>query len=149
MSDKLNETIQDIAVRHGVVLGKDDPILILHTMNERLLEDNRKAQQDLLLQFKEEMESISSQWKDDAKEKAEKILNAALAGSKEAMDKILREATSESVHAMKKLISDSLTEARYLTQQTRKTNRFTWLSSVAMLTVSSAFMLLFLVDVLR
>jgi hypothetical protein len=149
MPDKINETIQYIAVRHGVVLGEDDPILIFHTMNERLLEDNRKAQQDMLVQFKEEMESISSQWKDDAKEKAEKVLNAALTGSKEAMDKILREAITESVHAMKRLISDSLTEARYLTQQTRKINRFTWLSSVAMLTVSCTFMLLFLADFLR
>ncbi|TID99894.1 conjugal transfer protein TraM, partial [Legionella pneumophila] len=144
MSVKINEAIQDIAVKHGVVLGKDDPVLILQTMNERLLEENRKAQQDMLTHFKEEMEDISSQWKDDAKEKAEKVLNAALASSKEAMDKILRETTSEFVHAMKRLISDSLTEARYLTQQTRKTNRFTLLSSGAMLTVSCAFMLLFL-----
>jgi len=71
MSDKLNEAIQAIAVEHGVILGKDDPILMLHTMNEKLLEKNRIAQQDLLTQFKEEMELISSQWKDDAKEKAE------------------------------------------------------------------------------
>ncbi|HCX3268081.1 TPA: conjugal transfer protein TraM, partial [Legionella pneumophila] len=112
-------------------------------------EENRKAQQDMLTHFKEEMEDISSQWKDDAKEKAEKVLNAALASSKEAMDKILRETTSESVHAMKRLISESLTEARYLTQQTRKTNWFTLLSSVAMLTVPCAFMLLFLIDFLR
>lgn len=149
MSVKTNKAIQDIAVKHGVVLGKDDPILILQTMNEKLLEENRKAQQEMIAQFKEEMENISSQWKSDAKEKAEKVLNAALACSKETMDKILREATSESVHAIKRLISDSLTEARYLTQQTQKTNRFTLLSSVAMLTVSCAFMLLFLVDVLR
>jgi vacuolar-type H+-ATPase subunit H len=149
MSDKINETIQDIAVKHGVVLGKDDPVLILQTMNERLIEENRKAQQDMLTHFKEEMEDISSQWKDAAKEKAEKVLNTALASSKEAMDKILRQTTSEFVHAMKKLISDSLTEARYLTKQTRKTNRFTLLSSGAILTVSCAFMLLFLTDFLR
>lgn len=149
MPNKINETIQDIAIKHGVVLGKDDPILILQTMNEKLLEENRKAQQEMITQFKEEMENISSQWKDNAKEKAEKVLNAALASSKEAMDRILRETTTESVHAMKRLISDSLTEARYLTQKTRKTTQFTLLSSVAMLTISSAFMLFFLVDILR
>lgn len=146
MSDKINETIQDIAVKHGVVLGKDDPVLILQTMNEKLLEENRKAQQEMIAQFKEEMENISSQWKDDAKDKAEKVLNAALSSSKEAMDKILRQATSESALVMKNLISDSLTEARDLTQQTRKTNQFTLLSSVVMLTISCAFMLLFLIN---
>lgn len=146
MSDKINETIQDIAVKHGVVLGKDDPVLILQTMNEKLLEENRKAQQEMIAQFKEEMENISSQWKDDAKDKAEKVLNAALSSSKEAMDKILRQATSESALVMKNLISDSLTEAQDFTQQTRKTNQFTLLSSVVMLTISCAFMLLFLIN---
>lgn len=136
MSDKLNETIKDIAVKHGVVLGKDDPILILQTMNEKMLEENREAQQDILVQFKEEMESISSQWKDDSKEKAEKVLNAALAGSKEAMAKLLQESTSESVQAMKKMISDSLAESRDLAQQTRKFSRFALFSSTAILTGS-------------
>jgi len=136
MSDKLNEIIKDIAVKHGVVLGKDDPILILQTMNEKLLEENREAQQDILVQFKEEMESISSQWKDDAKEKAEKVLNAALVGSKEAMAKLLQESTSDSVQAMKKMISDSLAESRDLAQQTRKFSRFALFSSIAILTGS-------------
>jgi hypothetical protein len=84
MSEKLDKIVQDITIKHGVLLGKDDPILMLQTMNEQLIEENRKAQQDLLVQFREEIESISSQWKDDAKEKAEKILNVALASSKEA-----------------------------------------------------------------
>ncbi|HAU1711841.1 TPA: conjugal transfer protein TraM [Legionella pneumophila] len=149
MSEKINEAIQDIAGKHGVVLGRDDPVLILQTMNDRLLEENLKAQQEMLTQFKEEMESISSQWKVDAKDKAEKVLNAALASSKEAMNKILREATNEFVYVMKNVISDSLTEAKDLTQQTRKANRFTLLASVTILTVSCAFMLYLLINFSR
>ncbi len=133
MSEDIDETIKEIAVRHGVVLSKDDPILILQTMNERLLEETRKAQQEMLAQFKEEMENISSQWKDDAKDKSEKILSAALASSKAAMAILLQEFSSESVHAMKKMISDSLAEACYLTQQTRKLSRFALFSSIAIL----------------
>ncbi|HAT1822791.1 TPA: conjugal transfer protein TraM [Legionella pneumophila] len=149
MSEKINEVIQEIAGKHGVVLGRDDPVLILQTMNDRLLEENRKAQQEMLTQFKEEMESISSQWKVDAKDKAEKVLNAALASSKEAMNKILREATNEFVYVMKNVISDSLLEAQDLTQQTRKANRFTLLASVTILTVSCAFMLYLLINFSR
>ena len=140
MSSKLDEALQDIAVKHGVILGKDDPILMLQTMNEKLLEANRKAHQEMLVQFKEEMELISSQWKDDAKEKAEKVINAALAGSKEAMSKLLQESTNESVQAMKKMISDSLVEARGLAQQTRKFSRFVLWTSAVMLTVSGLLM---------
>ena len=107
MTNKLHEAIQDIAIKHGVILSKDDPILILQTMNDKLLEKNRQAQQNMLLQFKEEMENISSQWKYDAKEKAEKILNAALGSSKEAMSRLLQESTHESIQAMRKMITDS------------------------------------------
>ncbi|WP_367607870.1 conjugal transfer protein TraM [Legionella sp. W05-934-2] len=135
MSDKINEAIRDIAVKHGVVIGKDDPILILQTMNERLLEENWKAQQEMLARFKEEMENISSQWKDDAKEKAEKVLNAALTSSKETMKKILRDTTNESVYAMKSLVSESLAEAHYLAHRTRKFSWFTLLLSAAILIV--------------
>ncbi|HBD7093946.1 TPA: conjugal transfer protein TraM [Legionella pneumophila] len=144
MPHKINEAIQDIAIKHGVVLGKDDPILILQTMNDRLLEENRKAQQEMLAQFKEEMENISSQWKDDAKEKAEKILNTALASSKEAMAKLSREAISESILTTREMISNSLAEARALKLQTRKYSILTLLTSAIMLTAFCMFMLFFL-----
>ncbi len=143
MSEKLDKIIQDITVKHGVLLGKDDPILMLQTMNEQLIEENRKVQQDLLIQFREEMEGISSQWKDDAKEKAEKVLNAALASSKEAIARLLQESTRESIQVMKKLISDSLIEAHSLTQKTQKFSRFALLSSATLLAASCMILLLF------
>lgn len=142
MSEKLDKIIQDITVKHGVLLGKDDPILMLQTMNEQLIEESRKAQQDLLVKFREEMEGISSQWKDDAKEKAEKVLNAALASSKEAMARLLQESTRESVQAMKKLLSDSLIEAHALTQKTQKFSRFTLASSATLFAASCVLLIL-------
>lgn len=145
MSDKFDAAIQEIAVRHGVVLSKDDPILILQTMNDRLIEEARQAQAAMLTQFREEMESISSQWRDDAKEKAEKIINAALAGSKEAMARILLESTNVSVQSVERMISDSLAEARDLSQQTKKFGWFMLVSSVLILAASSLFILFFLV----
>lgn len=143
MSEKLDKIIQDITVKHGVLLGKDDPILMLQTMNAQLIEENRKAQQDLLVQFREEMESISSQWKDDAKEKSEKVLNAALASSKEAITRLLHESTKESVQVMKKLISDSLIEAHSFTQKTQKFSRFALVSSATLFAASCVVLLLF------
>lgn len=149
MLENIDQSIQDIAVKHGVLLGKDDPILILQTMNNRLLEENRKAQQDLLTQFKEEIENISSQWKDDAQIKAEKILNTALAISKESMARLFQQFTNESVQTMRKMISDSLAEAHDLAQQTQKFSRFALLSSAAILITASFLMFFFLDYVLR
>lgn len=145
MSEKLNHAIQEIAIKHGVVLSKDDPILILQTMNERLIEESREAQAAMLVQFREEMEGISSQWRDDAKEKAEKIINAALAGSKEAMAKLLLESTNASVQSVERMISVSLAEARDLSKQTKKFGWLMLVSSVVILAASSLFMLFLLV----
>ncbi|HHT9981003.1 TPA: conjugal transfer protein TraM [Legionella pneumophila] len=143
MSERLDQAIQEIAIKHSVVLSKDDPILILQTMNERLIEETRQAQAEMLAQFREEMEAISSRWKDDAKEKAEKVLNAALASSKETMTKISQEYTRESVQEMKKLMTNALVESHDLTRKTRKLSQSTLLLSAAILCASCLMVLIF------
>ncbi|HHF7368221.1 TPA: conjugal transfer protein TraM [Legionella bozemanae] len=142
MSNKLDKIIQNITVKHGVLLGKDDPILMLQTMNEQLIEENRKAQQSLLIQFREEMEGISSQWKNDAKEKSEKILNAALTSSKEAIARLMQDSSNESIQTMKIMMSASLAEARDMAQQVRKLTWFALLSSTVIL-IGSCLIILF------
>lgn len=144
MSEKLDKILQEITAKHGVLLSKDDPILMLQTMNEQLIEENRKAQQDLLLQFREEMEGISSQWKDDAKEKAEKVLNIALTSSKEAMTRLLQESNRETLQSINTLISALLFEAHSLTQKTKKISRFVLVSSASLFAVSCLAILLFI-----
>jgi cell division septum initiation protein DivIVA len=140
MSEALDETIKGIAVKHGVSLGKDDPILILQTMNERLIEQNKKAQQELLAQFKEEIEQVASKWQDDAKEKAEKILNSSLSSSTDAVARILHELTNQNVNTIKQVISDSLIKSDDLLQQARTTSRLTLMLSSCLLTVSTVLM---------
>ncbi|AWN73027.1 conjugal transfer protein TraM [Legionella anisa] len=143
MNDKFDTVMQEIAVKHGVVLSKDDPILILQTMNDRLIKETQQAQAAVLAQFREEIESISSQWKDDAREKAEKILNMALASSKEAMTHLLHEATNESVSVIKKVISDSVTQVHVMAKQTKNYSLLALFCSV--LVVSCIHLVLFLI----
>ncbi|BCA95202.1 hypothetical protein TUM19329_15630 [Legionella antarctica] len=50
MSTAIDEIIKDISIIHGVALGKDDPILMLHTVNKKLIEDNKKSHQEMLAQ---------------------------------------------------------------------------------------------------
>ena len=59
---ELEELIKEIAVKHGIALGRDDPVLILQTLNNRLLQANQKAQQALLDQYKAELEELSLRW---------------------------------------------------------------------------------------
>lgn len=91
MSDQVEELIKEIAAKHGIAVSRDDPILVLQTINNRLMQDSSKAQQVQLDQYKEELEALALRWGTDAKEKAERILNASLAASKDAMGQIMQE----------------------------------------------------------
>jgi len=95
MTDKIEETIKEIAAKHSIAVGRDDPILILQTINDRLMQESTAAQQANLDAFKSELEEISHRWGNDAKDKAERILSAALSASKEAMAKTIKENAKE------------------------------------------------------
>ena len=90
MSD-VDDLIKEIAVKHGIAVGRDDPILILQTINQRLMQDSAKAQQAMLDQYKQEMEDLARRWGNDSKNKAERVLNAALAASRDTMGKAMQE----------------------------------------------------------
>lgn len=85
MADKIEEIIKEIAARHGIAVGRDDPILMLHTINAELMRESTTAQQEILDHFKSELEEIAQRWGDDARNKAERTLSAALTASRDAM----------------------------------------------------------------
>lgn len=89
MIDPMESIIKEVAGKHGIVLGHDDPILMMHTINEQLMNENIQKQKIMLNQFKEELEGIYLRWGNDAKEKSERILNASLKASSESMAQLL------------------------------------------------------------
>ncbi|EPG9766617.1 hypothetical protein M0K88_004881 [Escherichia coli] len=91
MSDAVEELVKEIAAKHGISVGRDDPILVLHTINERLMQHSRKAQEAILDSFKEELESIAFRWGEDAKAKAERILSAGLNASRDVMNQAMKD----------------------------------------------------------
>ena len=88
---EVEELIKEIAAKHGIAVSRDDPILVMQTINHRLMQDSSKAQQAQLDQYKEELEALALRWGIDAKSKAERILNAALAASKDAMHQAMQD----------------------------------------------------------
>ena len=109
MPDNVDELIKEIAVKHGIAVSRDDPILILQTINNRLMQDSEKAQQAMLDQYKEELEALALRWGVDAKDKAERILNASLLASKDAMGEIMQESAKATAVAIRSEIESALT----------------------------------------
>lgn len=111
MDNQLDELIREIAAKHGIAVSRDDPILVLQTINNRLLHESAASQKAQLESFKEEMEGVSLRWQTDSKEKAERILNAALAANKEAMHQAISSATDGACEQVRRALEDAATRA--------------------------------------
>lgn len=119
-NDKVAEIIGEISVKHGVAIGRDDPIMILQTINARLMQDSMIAQQKILDRFKEELEIIAHRWGDDARNKAERILNATLEVSKEAMLEGMRDGTRATAEAVRREIGTTVTQIMIPIRESRR-----------------------------
>lgn len=128
MDQQFDELIREIANKHGIVVGRDDPILVLQTINLRLMQDSAKAQQVQLDRYKEELEGLALRWGNDAKEKAERILNAALAASKRAMEQVMEEGAKKSAAAVSNEVAAALGSAAARVREARK---IAWLNVFA------------------
>ena len=106
--EMIEEMVREIADKHRVVVSRDDPLLILQTMNNRLLQNGQKAQREMLEHHKEELESIAMRWSEDANDKAERILNASLTASKASMEKLMTSGAREITEAVQTNIENTL-----------------------------------------
>ncbi|MBE4026137.1 conjugal transfer protein TraM [Vibrio parahaemolyticus] len=124
MTDKVEETIKEIAAKHGIAVGRDDPILILQTINDRLMQESTEAQQAILDSFKSELEEIAHRWGEDAKNKAERTLNAALTASKQTMATSMKESAKLAAEAARSEIEKTIKEqVAPLNKETRQVAR--------------------------
>lgn len=94
MTDQINELIKQIAVKNGIAVSRDDPIMILQTVIHKLIQDNEKSQQAILAEYKEEQEALAMKWGKEAKEISDRILNAALKAGKDTMLEMIQESAA-------------------------------------------------------
>ena len=107
MNDAIEELIKEIAVKHNIAVSRDDPMMILHTINQRLMQDSAKAHEEQLTKHKKELESMSMRWENSAKAIAERILNASLVASKESMRKSADTMTTSFTQSVKEVMTSA------------------------------------------
>ncbi|MDR8093135.1 conjugal transfer protein TraM [Burkholderia gladioli] len=124
MADSLDEAIDaligEIAVKHGVAVSRDDPLLIMQTIFRHLSAQGVAAQEEALERFKEDMEGVSLRWGVDAKGKADRVLTTALAESREAMTQAIQDGARAAVSAVQSELSKTqaaLSEERLATRR--------------------------------
>lgn len=106
-NDAIEKLIKEVAVKHGVALSKDDPILMLHTINRQLARDTQESQEIMLSAFQSQLEEVAHRWSEESKSKAERVLNASLQASKEAMAVGVQEASKLAANELGRVIKES------------------------------------------
>jgi hypothetical protein len=120
MDDQIDDLIGEVARAHGIAIGRDDPILVLHAMNRRLVRESTAAQQVLLDAYKNELEALASRWSTDASDRADRILNAALTGSKEAMAAMMEEVSVKTAACVRTEVDAALARVAGRLQDARR-----------------------------
>jgi len=118
--DRVDQLIAEIAARHAIAVSRDDPIMVLQTINSLLLHETARSQQDQLDQFKQKMEELTLRWENDATGKAERILNAALAAGKGAMWSVMQDGAGAASITMRAEIEAGLGRVHALIRSARR-----------------------------
>ncbi|SEQ06475.1 conjugal transfer protein TraM [Nitrosomonas ureae] len=88
-NDKLDALIERVASEHGIVLSQDDPVLMMHTLNEVLLEQNEKAHAELLSNYQAILEENFNRWCEYSTKKSNAIINASMSNAQLIRDQFL------------------------------------------------------------
>lgn len=88
-NDKLDALIERVASEHGIVLSQDDPVLMMHTLNEVLLEQNEKAQAELLSNYQARLEENFNRWCEFSTKKSNALINASMSNAQLTRDQFL------------------------------------------------------------
>lgn len=119
--NRIDEVIYQIAADYGITVEKDDPAMILLTMNERLINDSKSAHSDLLNNFKSQMEVISDQWSIEAKSHSDRILNSSIASSKDEVARVMEEQSTVIVDKWKNELSTGFSQVNKTIESSRQT----------------------------
>ena len=76
LDDQYTRIMATIAAKHGVALSEDDPILMVYTLNEILLQENSKEHQILLNNFRATLEENIHHWSQATENTANLLSNA-------------------------------------------------------------------------
>lgn len=88
-NDKLDALIERVASEHGIVLSQDDPVLMMHTLNEVLLEQNEKAHAELLSNYQAILEENFNRWCEYSTKKSNAIISTSMGNAQLTRDQFL------------------------------------------------------------
>jgi L-lactate utilization protein LutC len=124
----LDQVRRLVAERHNVSIGRDDPILMLMTAQDHLLQLYTQRQRELVAEFAAQLDAVATRYTASSKETADKALTAALAASKQAMVSLLEGGTTAALEPIQTWLARSLAA---LDQSYDRARHVSWINLVA------------------
>ena len=116
-SDKLAALIERIASEHGIVLSQDDPILMMHTLNEVLLEQNKEAHAELLSNYQAILEENFNRWCEYSTKKSNVMISASVSNAQLTRDQFLESCIQLIDEKVKSGIGHEIYELKRISRQ--------------------------------
>jgi len=120
MDEKTEELIALVAKKHGIALDETDPIMVIPTLLRFLLDESQEKQGEILSEMKSELQSVLMQWDFTAKDKADRILNAALKANRDVMEQVLTSAANQTAEVVRNAVEEELRKSRAQFQSAKK-----------------------------
>lgn len=120
MDEKTEELIALVAKKHGIALDETDPIMVIPTLLRFLLDESQEKQGEILSEMKSELQSVLMQWDFTAKDKADRILNAALKANRDVMEQVLTAAANQTAEVVRNAVEEELRRSRAQFQSAKK-----------------------------
>ena len=120
---RMSEVINLVMHRNGLRLGKDDPLLIIHTLQEFLVQRLATQQDELIRTFCDELtkhiEYTKQDWCNHAAKEANKMLLKASNASTELFQVRLKEATDEMVSKLQRANKEAMAQLEAKTESNK------------------------------
>lgn len=89
-ADPINRIMEEVAVKHGILLDRDDPVLMVYTINQHLMEASARVQQAMLDQYRVELEANMRLWEARVDRQTNKTVRVASEYTQELISAAIR-----------------------------------------------------------
>lgn len=106
------DVIRDAALKNRASVKEDDPVMVVVTVMNRVVDDQIKALTAAHEQHRTISQEVALAWRKDATDRANQILNAALDASRKAMAKGMNEGAAKVVALVREECAAAVAEQR-------------------------------------
>lgn len=130
MATDVDALLREVATRHGLALGRDDPILVLHTLHGVLLRDMASEQHRLLDEFRRDVAAATQSTVQASGERVGRVLRDVLDANREALARVLSEAVEVATRRFDQAVKDRLADIHRQQNRSRQLLLLTLLGAV-------------------